>query len=84
VDVQIVDMRGREQAFDDGFDLLPVDQSVIDHHPPGIERPHGKPALAELFGNFIHPVAGLIAFAHEDRKPHPIRRVDGMALVIDQ
>jgi hypothetical protein len=59
-------------------------QSIVDHHCLGIEGPHCKNAVAQLFRDLIHLVVGLVAFAHKDRKPHPIRRIDGMMFVVDQ
>jgi len=84
MNMQVVDVRRREQLFQDWFDLLAIDQSIIHHHCVRIERPHCKDAAAQLFRNLIHLVVGLIAFTHKDGKPHPIRRIDRMMFVIDQ
>ncbi len=48
------------------------------------EPAHGERASAQLVGHGINGVEGFFTLAYINRKPHPVRRLDGVVFVVDE
>jgi len=57
---------------------------VTDHHGAGIKGAHRKHARAKLIGDRVDRVEGLVARAHIDGEAHPVGRIHGVMLMVDQ
>src|SRR6185312_6407906 len=70
VDVQIGGGRIGEEPFDRGFQFAPIDQLPAGHHRVRVEGADGEGADAQLFGDGVDRVIGLLAAADIHREAH--------------